>query len=100
MTSILDNLVPVSEFSHGGASRAFNRVGDGNPVVVMKNNKPSAVIISPDDYRRFTEAEENFALYLEAQERLKNDDGTLLSPEEVFGKDYKPADDGYEPEFE
>ena len=33
----------------------------------MRNNKPAAIVISPDDYRRLTEAEEDFALYLEAE---------------------------------
>ena len=92
----LDNLVSVSELSHGGVSR----VGDNNPIVVMRNNKPAAGVISPDDYRRLTEAEEDFALYLEAEERMKRDDGTRLGMDDVFGKDYKPVDDGYVPEFE
>ena len=66
----------------------------------MRNNKPAAIVISPDDYRRLTEAEEDFALYLEAEERMKKDDGTRLGMDAVFGKDYKPVDDGYVPEFE
>lgn len=96
----LDNLVSVSELSHGGASKTLSRVGDNNPIVVMRNNKPAAGVISPDDYRRLTEAEEDFALYLEAEERMKRDDGTRLGMDDVFGKDYKPVDDGYVPEFE
>ena len=92
----LDNLVSVSELSHGGVSKTLSRVGDNNPIVVMRNNKPAAIVISPDDYRRLTEAEEDFALYLEAEERMKKDDGM----DDVFGKDYKPVDDGYVPEFE
>ena len=92
---LLDRLVPVSEFNHGGASKAFNSVSDGNPLVVLKNNKPSAVIISPDDYRRLTEAQEDFALYLEAKERLEHADGEYLTHEQVFGEpafDYSDAE--------
>lgn len=96
----LDNLVSVSELSHGGAGKTPGRVGDNNPIVVMRNNKPAAIVISPDDYRRLTEAEEDFALYLEAEERMKKGDGTRLGMDDVFGKDYKPVDDGYVPEFE
>lgn len=99
-TVSLDNLVSVSELSHGGVSRTLGRVSDNNPVVVMRNNKPAAVVITPDDYRRFTEAEEDFALYLEAEERMRNDDGTRLSMDDVFGRNYRPVDDGFEPEFE
>ncbi|MBT1161458.1 type II toxin-antitoxin system Phd/YefM family antitoxin [Bifidobacterium sp. SO1] len=97
---LIDNLVPISVFNHGGASKAFAKVGNDKPVVVLKNNQPAAVIISMDDYKRFTEAEEDFALYLEAMEREKHDDGTRLSREDVFGKNYQPIDDGYEVEFE
>lgn len=99
-TVSLDKLVSISELSHGGVGRAISRVGDGDPVVVMKNNKPAAVIITPDDYRRFTEAEEDFALYLDAEERMASDDGARYTMEDAFGHDYRPVDDGFEPEFE
>ena len=99
-TVSLDNLVSVSELSHGGVSRTLGRVSDNNPVVVMRNNKPAAVVITPDDYKRYTEAEEDFALYLEAADRIKHDDGKRLSMKDVFGDDYQPVDDGFVPEFE
>ncbi|WP_281775191.1 type II toxin-antitoxin system Phd/YefM family antitoxin [Bifidobacterium ruminantium] len=99
-TSILDNMVSVTSLNHGGASKALSQVGDDRPVIVLKNNRPSAVIITPDDYRRLTQAEENFALYREAMERLRNDDGTRLTDADVFGENYHPIDDGFEPEFE
>jgi len=99
-TVALDNMVPVTFLNHGGASKTLNKVGDDNPVIVLKNNRPSAVIITPDDYKRLTQAEEDFALYREAMERLQQDDGTRLTGEEVFAKGYEPVDDGYEPEFE
>lgn len=99
-TIALDNIMSVSELSHGGVSKAVNRIGDGNPIVVMRNNKPAAIIITPDDYRRYTEADEDFALYLEAVERMNRDDGTRRTMSEVFGSDYRPVDDGFEPEFD
>lgn len=40
-----------------------------------------------------------FVLYREAVERMKADDGTRLTSDEVYGKDYRPIDDGYEPEL-
>ena len=46
----LDNLVSVSELSHGGVSKTLSRVGNNNPIVVMRNNKPAAGVISPDEY--------------------------------------------------
>lgn len=75
-TIALGNMAPVTFLNHGGASRTLNKVGNDNPVVVPKNNRPSAVIITPADYNRLTQAEEDFALYREAMERLHDDDGT------------------------
>lgn len=91
---------PCPNSATEGSARRSAGWGTTTPIVVMRNNKPAAIVISPDDYRRLTEAEEDFALYLEAEERMKRDDGTRLGMDDVFGKDYKPVDDGYVPEFE
>jgi PHD/YefM family antitoxin component YafN of YafNO toxin-antitoxin module len=99
-TVSLDNLVSVSDLSHGGVSRTLNQVSDNNPVVVMRNNKPSAIIISPEDFKRYTQAEEDFALYLEAVERDNEDGGTRRTMDEVFGSEYTPVADGFTPELE
>ena len=42
--SLLDNLVPASDFTHGKAAQAFARVGVGNPVIVVKRSVPAAVL--------------------------------------------------------
>lgn len=78
-TIALDNIMSISELSHGGVSKAVSRVEDGNPIVVMRNNKPAAIIISPDDYRAYTEAKDDLDLYVEASERMNRDDGTRLN---------------------
>ena len=33
-------------------------------------------------------------------ERMNRDDGTRRTMSEVFGSDYRPVDDGFEPEFD
>ena len=100
VTSFLDNMISVTDLSHGDASKTLSRGGNNHPVIVLKNNRPSAVIITPDDYWRLTQAEEDFALYQEAMDRLHNDDGTQLTDTDVFGEHYHPVNDGFEPEFE
>lgn len=52
-SAVLDRLVPVSEFNHGGAARAFSKVQVGKPVVVMRRSVPAYVIITPDEYREY-----------------------------------------------
>lgn len=66
---LLDNIVPISDFSHGRSSAAFSRVGDDNPVVVLRHNTPAYVIVTPDEYRRSKESEEDLELLSLAMER-------------------------------
>lgn len=67
---VLDRIVPISDFNRGKASTAFNRVANGQPVVVMKRNVPSFVIITTDDYRQAMEAEEDLRLLQLAADRM------------------------------
>lgn len=71
---MLDNLVPISDFSHGKGPSAFSKVGDDNPVVVLKHNKPAFVIVTPDEYREAKQAEEDLALLALALKRSASTD--------------------------
>ena len=44
-----------------------------NELIVLKNNQPSAIILSPEEYTRLTEIEEDYYLLLEANRRLEAD---------------------------
>ena len=68
--NILDRLIPITQFNRGQASRIFDRLRSEPQLVVLKNNQPSAVILSPDEYTRLAEIEENYHLLLEADKRL------------------------------
>lgn len=71
---VLDSIVPISDFNHGKASVAFNRVSSGTPVVVMKHNNPTYVIVDIDDYRDAVEAIEDLELLSLAVHRMRNFD--------------------------
>ena len=71
-TNMLNCLVPITQFNKGQASRIFDRLRTEKQLVVLKNNAPSAVILSPDEYARLAEIEEDYALLLEANECLEN----------------------------
>lgn len=47
---MLKHLVSITQFNKGKASQLFSRVKKGEPLVVLKNNSPVAVVISPEDY--------------------------------------------------
>ncbi len=73
--STLQSLVSISQFSKGQATKVFDRLRDESQLVVLKNNVPVAVLLSPEEYTRLAEIEEDYHLLLLAQERLA--DGNL-----------------------
>lgn len=101
---IINNIVPVSDFSRGKAAQAFSKAADGSPVLVLKNNAPLAIITSPDEYSRLIQIEEDYYLLNEALERLSKNEGVKThSLEEVMaelGIDDKDLDSLGEVEFE
>lgn len=68
--NVLKSLVSVSYFNRGKASQIFDRLKTEKELIVLKNNKPSAVIISPEEYERLVSIEEDYELLLEANKRL------------------------------
>ena len=81
-TNILQSLVPITQFNRGQASRIFDRLRTERQLIVLKNNQPSAVILSPEEYSRLTEIEENYLLLLEANKRLASNEGKEAIPME------------------
>ncbi len=81
----LRSFVPVTQFNKGKASQIFDRLHKENRLIVLKNNQPSAIILSTEEYERLSEIEEEYNLLLEAQSRLeKNIDKQALSEEQVM----------------
>ncbi len=70
---ILQSLVPISQFNKGQAAKIFDRLHSERELIVLKNNQPSAVILSPEEYKRLTEIEEDYFLLLEADKRMEDD---------------------------
>ena len=56
ITELMNRMVPISSFSRGGTAKAFDMVNDGKPVLVLRKNNPIAVIITPEEYDRLTDA--------------------------------------------
>ena len=69
--NILNSLIPISQFNKGKAAQIFDRLRTEKELIVLKNNQPSAVILSPEEYSRLTEIEEDYALLIEANNRLE-----------------------------
>ena len=85
-TDILDSLVPITQFNRGQASRIFDRLHTESQLIVLKNNQPAAIILSPSEFQRLSEIEEDYTLLLEATRRLKEDSSSTSSREEVMSE--------------
>ena len=68
----LNALVSISQFNKGQANKIFGRAKAQGKLIVLKNNEPEAVILSPEEFQRMSEIEEDYYLLLLAQERLAN----------------------------
>ena len=73
--NILDSIVPISRFNKGEANRIFTEVKNDGIRIVVKNNTPECVLISPKDYQALVERYEDALLMAEAKKRLSNNVG-------------------------
>lgn len=90
---ILNDMVSQTDFSKGKTSDIFKKLQTSKRIVVLKNNKPSAILLSPDEYARLAEDEENLRLLLLAEKRLEESNGKSISFEEILKEDNLSLDD-------
>ncbi|MCL2812582.1 MAG: type II toxin-antitoxin system Phd/YefM family antitoxin [Clostridia bacterium] len=81
----LKRMVPITLFNRGQATKIFDRVKAEGQLVVLRNNTPEAIILSPDEFTRMTETVEDYRLLLLAQQRLaNNNEANAISEAEVM----------------
>ena len=81
---IMDAIVPISRFNRGEASKIFEEVDARGVKVVLKTNTPVCVLMQPARYEEMVDALEDYALFFEAQQRLKQAGSKTISQEEVL----------------
>lgn len=98
--SAIENTVSISLFNRGLAGKIFDDVKAHGAKVVMKNNAPECVLLSPDEYIRLLDEADDARLLNAATERMSRyDPATLVTQEQVdqeFGfspSDYENTDD-------
>jgi antitoxin StbD len=69
---MVDAIIPISRFNKGEADRIFEEVKQAGYKIVMKNNSPACVLVAPEKYEEMMEQLENYALFIEAEARMKN----------------------------
>lgn len=72
--SVIENTVPISQFNRGLAGKIFQEVKQSGAKVVMKNNAPECVLLSPQEYVKLIEEINDARLLAVASERMKNYD--------------------------
>ena len=80
--------VPITKFNRGQAGRIFGDVKKtNNTKVVIKNNEPEVVILSPQEYNKLVSVYEQVkeeTLYQKIAERISKDSKVTYSREEVM----------------
>lgn len=72
--NMLNSIIPITRFNKGEANKIFEEVHQDGIKIVVKNNKPACVLISPEEYNEIVETIENYNLLMEAEKRLSNTD--------------------------
>lgn len=79
--NVMKSIVPITRFNKGEASRIFEEVQTGGTKVVMKNNRPACVLMSPEKYESLMEMLSGYILREEAERRLASSEETLTQDE-------------------
>ncbi len=79
--NVMKSIVPITRFNKGEASRIFEEVQASGPKIVMKNNRPACVLMSPEKYESLMEMLSDYILQEEAERRLVSSDETLSQNE-------------------
>lgn len=88
MKTIVDKIIPVSDFNKGKAGRIFRRLEKDEEIFVVKNNRPAAVVLSVRRWKTLAAALEEIEdvelekLALERLARATPD--SFISDEEVM----------------
>jgi len=82
--NMLDALVPISRFNRGEANKIFEEVRESGCKIVVKNNTPACVMLTPERYKEMLEMIEDQYLLALAEERMKHDSGITHSAEDVY----------------
>ncbi len=69
---VINSIVPISRFNKGEANKIFSEVSKTGYKVVVKNNKPTCILITPERYEEMMEIIEDYALLFEAASRVKS----------------------------
>ena len=86
--SAIENTVPISQFNRGMAGKIFEDVKQNGAKVVMKNNTPECVLLSPDEYIKLLDALNDAKLLALAAQRMEHYDPENTIPQETVDREF------------
>ena len=85
LTNVITNTISISLFNRGLAGKVFEEVKRSGAKVVIKNNFPECVLLSPEEYVKLMNEVNDAHLLALANERMENfNKSKVLSEEEVL----------------
>ena len=91
---IMKSIVPITRFNKGEANKIFDEVQASGTKIVVKNNKPACVLLSPSQCESLMETLSDYLLLDEAGRRAAaNDDNDNISMEAMMEQLGISADD-------
>ena len=82
---IMKKIVPITRFNKGEANKIFDEVQSTGTKIVMKNNRPACVLVSPEQYESLIEMLSDYLLLTEAERRMAaNNDAENISHEDMM----------------
>lgn len=87
MANMLNTIVPISRFNKGEANKIFDEVKKSGSKVVVKNNVPTCILITPEKYEEMINIIEDYKLLLETENRMKNLTESELIPRNELMED-------------
>ena len=82
----IDSVIPISRFNRGEANKIFDEVRETGCKLVVKNNAPACVLLTPEKFKEMADMIEDQYLLAVAEERLKYDTGVYIPAEELYGE--------------
>lgn len=85
MKKLMNQIVPISRFNKGEASKICEEVHETGVKAVLKNNVRVMMLVEPNQYDEMVELLEDYALLFEAEERMKTTEiEGFLSQEQIM----------------
>lgn len=82
---MMKRIVPITRFNKGEANKIFDEVQSSGTKIVMKNNRPACVLVSPEQYEALVEMLSDYSLLMEAEQRMAaNHDEENIGQEEMM----------------